>query len=129
MTLDDLSGTLGEGWSISYEQMMGELNTQVFVGGGEMPVVAIPGLPVEWPHAEAAVGWGGDRLHMYENGDQWLIDWQTAWDSDAEAAEFATRTNELILTIDGETRVFTDGTNVRIVIASDPDLFLALPSG
>jgi hypothetical protein len=129
VTLDDLTGNLGDGWTATYEQTMGELNTQVFVGGGEQPPFSIPGLPVEWPHAEAAVGWGGDRLKMYENGDQWLIDWQTSWDSDAEAAEFAARANELIPTIDGTTRVISEGADVRIVVASDPELFLALPSG
>ena len=92
-------------------------------------MVNIPGFPVEWPHQEAAAGWGGDRVNMYENGDQWLIDWQTAWDSDVDAAEFATRVNELTSTIDGQARLFSDGTTVRIVVASDPELFLALPSG
>jgi hypothetical protein len=66
---------------------------------------------------------------MYENGDQWLIDWQTAWDTDSDAAEFAARANELIATIDGDTRVFSDGVTVRVVAASDPELFLALPAG
>jgi hypothetical protein len=129
VTLDDLSGALGDGWTIVYEQEMGELNTQVFAGGGEQPVVNIPGLPVQWPHAEVAAGWGGDRLNMYENGDQWLVDWQTTWDTEADATEFASRTSELISTIDGETRVSSEGTSVRLVVASDAELFLALPSG
>lgn len=129
VTLNDLSANLGEGWTITFEQVMGELNTQVFVGGGEEPPFAIPGLPTEWPHQEVAAGWGGDRLNQYENGDEWLIDWQTEWDTDADAAEFATRVNELNPTIDGNSRVFTDGTSVRLVVVSSPELFLALPSG
>ena len=130
VTLDDLSADLGDGWAVTYEQAMGELNTQVFVGGGEQPPLAIPGLPgIEWPHQEDAAGWGGDRLKMYESGDQWLIDWQTTWDTETDASEFASRVNELTATIDGTTRVFAEGTDVRLVVVSDPELFLALPSG
>jgi hypothetical protein len=125
---DDLSALLGEGWTIAYEQTMGELNTQVFVGGGEEPPINIPGLPVEWPHAEVAEGWGGDRVVMFENGDQWLIDWHTTWDSEADAAEFSTRANELLPTLDGQARVDAGGTIVRLTVASDPALLDALPS-
>ena len=62
---------------------MGELLIQVLATGGEEPPFSLPGLPVDWPHAEAAEGWGGDRLNMYENADgSWAIAWQTAWDTD-----------------------------------------------
>src|SRR3990172_3642218 len=40
--------------------------------------------------AAAAAGWGGDRVTMYEGPDgAWLIVWSTAWDTPADAAEFA----------------------------------------
>lgn len=100
ITLDDQSATLGAGWTRSYEQTVGELGIQVFVGGGERPPVNIPGLPVEWPHQEVAAGWGGDRLDMYENGDAWAIVWETAWDSQADMDEFATRSAELLFQLD-----------------------------
>ena len=99
VTLDDVSATLGDGWSRTYEQTIGELGIQVFVGGGERPTLNIPGLPVEWPQQEAAAGWGGDRLDMYENGDQWAIVWETAWDSAADMDEFATRADELLVDV------------------------------
>ena len=39
--------------------------------------------------ADAAAGWGGDRLVMLEGPDDaWLIAWQTAWDTPADAEAF-----------------------------------------
>ena len=102
VALDDVSATLGDGWSRVYEQTMGELLVQVLAAGGEEPPFSLPGLPVSWPHAEAAEGWGGDRLNMYENADgDWGILWQTAWDTDTDAVEFETRMVELLSTFDG----------------------------
>ncbi|MBI4286509.1 MAG: hypothetical protein HY670_11535 [Chloroflexi bacterium] len=38
--------------------------------------------------ARAARGWGNDRLTYYEGPQSYLVAWQTAWDSDADAMEF-----------------------------------------
>jgi len=128
--IGDLSSSLGSGFANVYQQTMGELNVQVLATGGEKPPVDIPGLPAQWPHAEVAAGWGGDRLNMYEGpNDAWLIDWQTSWDTQPDADEFSTRIGELQATFGGTTRLFSDGQSVRVVVASDPNLFLALPSG
>ncbi len=102
VALTDISVSLGEGWSRTYQQTLGELGIQIFATGGEDPDFSIPGLPVEWPHAEVAAGWGGDRLNMYENANgAWAIVWATAWDTQADADEFHARVNELALTFDG----------------------------
>ena len=131
VTLPDLTSNLGSGWSNVYQQTMGELNIQVLAAGGETPAVNIPGLPVPWPHQEVAAGWGGDRLNMYESSDgsQWLIDWQTAWDTQADADEFTARMNELTSTFQGSLRMIQGPQTVEFVLASDPSLFLDLPSG
>lgn len=102
LPLDDMSGTLGAGWSRTYQQTFGELGIQILATGGEVPDVLIPGLPVDWPHAEVAAGWGGDRLNMYEgpNG-AWAIVWATAWDSQADQSEFSARVSELSATFAG----------------------------
>ena len=111
VNLDDVSASLGDGWALSLQQTLGELDTQIFVGGGEEPDFNLPGLPVEWPHQEVAAGWGGDRLHMYEHPDgRWAIAWQTAWDSAEDAAEFEERATDLASTFDG----------VSIVSAGEP---------
>jgi hypothetical protein len=127
ITPTDLTATLGSGFTNVYQQVMGELNIQVLMTGGEKPALDIPGLPVEWPHAEDAAGWGGDFLNMYENGDQWLIDWQTTWDTPADATEFLARIQEIQATLSGTLHFSTDGQSVRIDLASDPGLFGALP--
>jgi hypothetical protein len=119
VSLDDTSAVLGPGWSLAYQQTLGELDIQIFVGGGEEPDFNLPGLPVEWPHAEVAAGWGGDRLHMYEHPDgRWAIVWQTAWDTEADAEEFETRVSELMGTFDGVAVVSAESsTGVTLLIA------------
>lgn len=131
VTLNDISANLGTGFSNVYQQTMGELNVQVVATGGEKPPLDIPGLPAQWPHAEVAAGWGGDRLNMYENGDQWLIDWETVWDTEQDKNEFSDRIFELAPTFQGSMRSMpgSDANSIRVVIASDASLFLALPSG
>ena len=131
VTLTDLTSTLGAGWSNVYQQTMGELNIQVLAAGGEKPAVDIPGLPVDWPHQEVAAGWGGDRLNMYDNASSgaWLIDWQTAWDTQADADEFSARMTALESTFQGTLRLIPGPQSVRFVLASDPSLLLTLPSG
>jgi hypothetical protein len=129
VSVDDISGNLGAGWSNVYQQTMGELNIQVLVAGDERPPVDVAGLPAVWPHSEAAAGWGGDRLNMYENGDQWLVDWQTAWDTQGDADEFSARVTELLPNFQGRLRLIPGSQTVRFMLASDADVFLALPSG
>lgn len=129
VSLNDISGVLGGGWQRTFEQTMGELVIQVLVAGGEEPDVAIPGLPVDWPRAEVAAGWGGDRLNMYETADGgWAIAWQTAWDTQADADEFRVRLAELSTTFDGVSSVVAgaDAMTVSVLIASDQPTLDAL---
>jgi hypothetical protein len=121
----DLLGNLGDGWHSVYEQTLGELGIQILAVGSDQPPVDIPGLPVEWPHSEVAAGWGGDRLRMYESETgQWLIAWQTAWDTQADADEFATRLAALRDTFAGPMRVDTNRDRVLARVASDQQLLL-----
>jgi hypothetical protein len=126
----DLTSNLGGSFSNVYQQAMGELNIQILATGGEKPGGWIPGLPAVWPHSEAAAGWGGDRLSMYEDASGgYLIDWQTTWDTQADADEFSARMTELQPTFQGSMRLIPGTQSVRFLLASDPNLFLALPSG
>jgi hypothetical protein len=119
--IPDLTGALGAGWTRSSEQTMGELNIQVWVGGGEEPIETFPGLPPEQPYAEVAAGWGGDRLAMYEAGDDgWAIAWEIAWDTDADAEAFLSRARELQDTLDGESLIMPIGSDrVLLLLAHD----------
>ena len=48
-----------------------------------------PALPAQLPNAEAAAGWGGDRLVSVDGpAGAWAVVWQTAWDSKTDQAEF-----------------------------------------
>jgi len=80
ISLPDIAAALGNGWTTRYPQTVGELGIRLLLadGGSESDV------------AFAAEGWGGDRLIMAEGPDDvWAIVWQTAWDSDTDAQEFA----------------------------------------
>lgn len=119
--LPDLAGALGGGWQSAYTQTMGELNIQVWVGGGEEPIETFPGMPPQQPHAAAAEGWGGDRLAMYESdAGGWAIAWEIAWDSADDAEEFLVRVEELQSTLDGVSEILTAADDrVRLLIAHD----------
>jgi hypothetical protein len=87
--LPDLAAALGEGWATSYEQTMGEMQTHVWVADGQTtrPLVAI--LPAQLSNAEAAAGWGGDRLVSLDGPDgAWAVVWQTDWDTKQDQTEF-----------------------------------------
>lgn len=90
--LPDVAAALGEGWTASYEQTLGELLIGVLVADGESaPGPAVPGLLPALPNAEAAAGWGGDRLVSLDGPDgAWAVVWQTAWDAELDAEEFST---------------------------------------
>jgi hypothetical protein len=121
--LEDPTADLGGGgWKQTYIDTFGELSLQMFVAGGEEPDSPIPGLPMgEWPHAADAAGWGGDRIAMWERDESgsWAIAWRTAWDTKADADEFATRTTALQATLDGASKVVrTSDTEILLLMAS-----------
>ncbi len=126
--LPDLAATVGENLSNVYQQTMGELNVQVWLADGEAPPT--PGLPsASRPWQDAAAGWGGDRLAMYENdaGD-WVIVWQTAWDSATDAQEFEAIASGLLDGLGSETGIDRAGAGtptVTILLASDAALLEA----
>ncbi|WP_435359600.1 Hvo_1808 family surface protein [Haloarchaeobius sp. DFWS5] len=51
--------------------------------------------PLNYDLAPSA-GWTGDKLYAYRNGDQTGYVWQTAWQSPAEATEFAEAYRQLL---------------------------------
>ncbi|MEO8626162.1 MAG: hypothetical protein ABI452_05620 [Candidatus Limnocylindrales bacterium] len=117
ISMPDISSSLGAGWSLAYQQTMGELLIQILAAGGEAPPGYIPGLPATWPHADVAAGWAGDRLNMYEKSDgSWLIAWQTHWDTQADAITFRVRVDELAGTFGGTVDLKIDGADVDVAI-------------
>ncbi|HEV8054824.1 MAG TPA: hypothetical protein VGP30_08335, partial [Candidatus Limnocylindrales bacterium] len=87
--IGDLASRMGNGWRESYRQTMGELLTGVFVADGASGGPQIPGLPSTQPNAEAAAGWGGDRVVSLDGPDGvWAVYWEMRWDTDVDADEF-----------------------------------------
>src|SRR5881398_1689226 len=77
-----LGGTDGleaAGFRRILEDTLGELEIRVLVARA---------LPAQRA-AGVAEGWGGDRLRALERGDDLVLVWMTAWDSPADAGEFA----------------------------------------
>jgi hypothetical protein len=132
VTVPDLTEALGAGWRDLYQQTMGELNIQVWLADGEPPPMVIPGIQVEpTPWQAAAAGWGGDRLHMYEDGaGGWAIVWLIEWDSEADADAFEAYVREggLLGALDGVPDLNrNDGRTLQLVIANDqPQLEIVL---
>ncbi len=89
IVLPDIAARLGPDWVASYEQTMGEMQTHVWVADGRKAASLFPALPAQLPEAEAAAGWGGDRLVSLDGPDgAWAVVWQTDWDSNRDQAEF-----------------------------------------
>lgn len=85
----DLAPRLGPGWTTSYAQTLGEMQIGVWLADGRQGENLLPGLPGPLPRADAAAGWGGDRLVSLDGPDgAWAVAWQTDWDSPADARQF-----------------------------------------
>lgn len=92
IVLPPASRMLGEGWHPIGRDTLGEIlcallaRPESFRFKASNPgLLVVPGL---WTNA-AAMGWGGDRIQVYENrrGEQAVI-WCSAWDTEADAEEF-----------------------------------------
>jgi hypothetical protein len=87
--LPDVAAALGPGWTTSYEQTLGEMQIGVWVAAGEKRRSLFPVLPGQLPNAEAAAGWGGDRLVSLDGPDDaWAVVWQSDWDTPLDQQEF-----------------------------------------
>jgi len=79
IVVPDLSAILGEGWIMLLRDTLGEFILGLYLGETLPEEVA-------W---QAADGWDGDTLVVWEHGDgRRVLVWRTIWDSTAEAAEF-----------------------------------------
>src|SRR6266516_2747471 len=79
VTLGGTDGLEASGFTRILEDTIGELGIRV---------LARRALPAARA-AQVAEGWGGDRLRALRRGDDLVLVWMTAWDSPADAGEFA----------------------------------------
>ena len=92
---DDLAAGLGDGWTVALQDTLGEYQLSVVLGeagGAQAP-------------ADAAAGWGGDRLAWITGPDganAAVLD--TRWDTEADAAEFAAALADYVAKLDAAGR-------------------------
>jgi hypothetical protein len=87
-----LAATLGAGWSEAGQDTLGELVLRIWLREGE---VTLPDARV------AAAGWGGDRLILLRGGDDAVaVGLVTAWDTPADALEFASSAEAAVSVLD-----------------------------
>ncbi len=104
--LPDVAAALGPEWVASYEQTLGEMQTHVWVADGKKARSLFPALPAQLPNAEAAAGWGGDRLASLDGPDgAWAVVWQTDWDTKNDQNEFRAAAKEAMKDLPGAHRV------------------------
>ncbi len=109
----DLATRMGAGWKVGMTDTMGEFQIGIWLRqGGSNTTVG----------TQAAAGWGGDRIELLDgpNG-AWAIAWQTAWDSDADAAEFEAAANAVLPKAAGPGSVLpgAGGRTRWVVVGSD----------
>jgi hypothetical protein len=76
---DELAQHLGDGWTVALQDTFGEMLLEVLLRDGGATGAA-----------QAAAGWGGDRVALLEGPDgEAAVVIDTTWDTEADAGEFA----------------------------------------
>jgi beta-lactam-binding protein with PASTA domain len=125
--LPDPSGALGAGWSVTDVRTMGELGIGIWLDDGA------DGAPNAW----AADGWGGDRVVTLDGPDgAWAVVWQTAWDSETDADEFAGMADQAMADLPGAHVVLRGAdlvgglsSTALVIVASDGSVIDAILAG
>ena len=130
VVMDGIAGRLGNGWEENWQQTMGELRTGVWLANGQPGEQSGPKAVVKLLRANAAAGWGGDRLVSLDGPDgQWAIVWQTKWDSEQDVEQFGSAAQAVIADL-GSGLVVTEDvssgvSNPVLVLIADSDDTLA----
>ena len=121
----DLASRLGAGWKIGLQDTFGEHQLGVWITAA----VPLGGLPE--PPPESVVGWGGDRMALYDgpNGS-WAVVFKTVWDSAKDAAEFETAIAPKVAAAAGPGQVLPgEGGPVRWIVIGSDDAVLGKVAG
>jgi hypothetical protein len=111
----DLAASLGDGWAVALQDTLGEYQLSVLLGdaaGATAP-------------ADAAAGWGGDRVAWITGPDganAAVLD--THWDTEADAAEFASALAGYVTKLQAAGRsaaVLTPAPDRVVLISADDD--------
>lgn len=112
-----LAAVLGPSWIATAQDTLGELLLRTWLSNAGLPLADA---------TAAATGWGGDRIQLLTgpNG-QAVIAIVTAWDTVADAAEFAAAARQAIGEVVGVARVESAPGSGRVTIAVAPSAALA----
>lgn len=105
--LPDVAAALGTGWTAFDTNTMGEFQASVILNEGDVS---------SGDAEDAAEGWGGDRYTVVGTEDQTVILWESVWDSDDDAQEFA---NTLIEREEARLEQSSDESGSTTTIESD----------
>lgn len=90
----DLATALGEGWRVSLQDTLGEFQLEILLREAGARA-----------SADAAAGWGGDRVALLEGpGGEQAVVLDTAWDTSAEASAFEEALRALVVKLEASGR-------------------------
>jgi hypothetical protein len=109
----DLDTRMGDGWKVGLQDTLGEFQLGIWLRLG---LIRVP------LATAAAAGWGGDRVTLLDgpNGS-WAIALMTAWDTAADAAEFADGAGQTLTALGtpGTVNAPPGSKNVTVLLGSD----------
>jgi hypothetical protein len=123
----DLAEDLGPGWSVQLEDTFGEHQLSIWLAGTDAPSAPTASAPPA--AAEAAAGWGGDRVALLAGPDgATAVVLMTEWDTAADAGEFAEQAEAAMadLGVEGIVALQPRSTRATVLIGSDADVVLDL---
>lgn len=104
----DLAKRLGGGWKVELQDTFGEFGLQTWLK-------AAGGLDAQ-AAADAAAGWGGDRVVLASHGDAFAIAIETSWDTAADAQAFAAAAETTRARLAGRTALIDPGSTNRVTV-------------
>jgi hypothetical protein len=121
---EDLPEQLGTGWTETLVDTMGEYQLGVWITGQASML-----LPT--PPPEGAIGWGGDRVALYQGPDgAWVVAGRTEWDTVDDAAEFESALAPRLEEAGGPGQILPgEGGTVRWYLIASDDPTLARAAG
>ncbi|MGN6484321.1 MAG: hypothetical protein ACTHMX_07955 [Thermomicrobiales bacterium] len=129
VAVNDPTAALGEGWTVLDADTFGEFQISILLNTSD---------DISDEEAQdAAAGWGGDRYVVVGDAADTAIYWQTAWDSEDDANEFARtlierETDRLgadtsSLTTGSGTAIVTDEETVHIIVNGTQVTYVSAP--
>jgi hypothetical protein len=113
VSIPAVPASLGSGWKLTMQDMLGELQLRVWLEGDNPTDAATSAA------AAATSAWGGDRVGLYEGPDgSWAVLLRTEWRSAAGAAAFSAAATQALTRVGGQFQVCGDSTHIDVAIAS-----------